>query len=103
MVKKRLRDNKWFMYLGVPAGIVSICGALVLCARVVVAYADLPQEVNKTKEDVGEIRDYIKEQRISQSMMEKIIAKDEQEIISQDGRYFWDSKLEKWRLIKDKK
>ena len=58
------------------------------------------KKIEAVAEDVGDIKDYIKGQQITNDLLQKIAAKDEPVVISRDGKTYWDKEKQKWLPIK---
>ena len=96
MVKKKTFDlKKWLWIAGVPA----VLGAIVLISKTITTYADLPKEVNATKEEVGDIKQWIGEQR---AINDYYYQKEKQDIIySPDLKWYWNDLKQEWRPVKE--
>lgn len=103
MKKKSFDIQKYLWWGGVPA----ILGAIVLCAKVITSYAEIPQKVQK-------IEDYIEQQQRSNeiqkeanSLMQQIITKQEAKddkpeiILSPDGDWYFNEAKKEWRPVRE--
>jgi len=100
MIKKKTLDiGKIMLWGGIPSAIIAIFGFIIASSKTITVYADLPKEVEEVKGDVGDVKEYIKEQRMSNELMQKIVEKKDERIISEDGKRYWDADTQAWRKI----
>lgn len=63
------------------------------------ALAATDKKVEVVKEDVEDVKDYIKEQRIQNQLMQKMIDKDKQPVLSPDGKFYLEEETGKWKKV----
>ena len=97
MAKKKVDITRWLWIGGVPASL----GAIGFIAVSLTTYIKLPDRVASAEEKVESIEDYIKEQRIQNDIMQKIVTDKEEVIYSPDGKKYWNDKKQEWRPIKE--
>ena len=85
--------------LKILAGVSIVSGAL----AIIIVSVMLPGRVGASEKKITDIERYILEQRIQNEIMQKIVEKNKSPIISKNGKWWWDDKLEKWRPIKELK
>lgn len=101
MVKKDSFDFKKLMVFGsIPTIIIAVIGFIVVSSKTITVYADLPKEVEQTRSDVVDVKEYIKEQKMANDLMQKIVTKNDDVVISPDGKSYYDESLKKWRPLK---
>lgn len=98
MVKK----NVWWKHPGTLLSMIAglgIAGTFIVKSAI---YITLPDRVQAAEEKVKTVEDYIKEQTISQHLLEKIVAKNENKeiILSPDGKKYFDSDTKEWKPVK---
>lgn len=96
MVKRRFDWTKIFLIGGIPASL----GAIGFIAVNLATYINLPNRVNAAEEKVQSIEDYIKEQRIQNELLGKLVEQQEEIIYSPDRKFYLDKKTGKWVPIK---
>ena len=89
MKKKQFNPT---MIFGLIAGFGVLGTAIVKSAT----YITLPERVASAEEKVETIEDYIKEQRMANELMQKIVTNDERDVFSPDGKFRWDEEKQKW-------
>lgn len=97
--KKNNFDVKKIMIIGgIGTALLSLTGFVVASSKTITVYAELPKEVEKTKEDLGDIKDYVKQQRLSNELMQKMVEQKEK-VFSPDGKSYWDEDEHKWKKV----
>lgn len=89
-----------------PTAIMGFVACLGVIGTVIVKsaiYITLPDRVQAAEEKVNNIEDYIKEQKIANDLLQKIVTKSEEEddeiIISPDGKKYFDKETKTWKPI----
>lgn len=103
MVKKKPFEWKNPMLWGgaiVSLGIVfTFLTKFVDFIRIPEALAATEKKIEVVKEDVEDVKDYIKEQRIQNQLMQKMVDKDKKQILSPDGKFYFEEETGKWRKV----
>ena len=93
-----MKKKKWYQCLKNwvwIAGIPTALGAIILLAKVITTYAELPKEVEATQKDVSEIQQYIQQQ---QAINDYYYRKEHsEEVVSPDGKWVWDEQNQEWK------
>lgn len=89
--------SNWMWIAGIPAAIT----ALFFIAKTMTVYAELPNEFAKTKEDVVDIKDMLKEQKMANDLMQQMIQQNKEPMLSPDKKYYWSEQLQEWRSTKE--
>ena len=97
MAKKKVDITRWLWIGGIPTAL----GAVGFIAVNLATYINLPQRVEASEQKVESIEDYIKEQRIQNDILQKIVTDKEEVIYSPDGKKFFDKKSGTWRSVKE--
>lgn len=100
MVKKIFDYKKFLIFGGIPTALVSILGFMVVSSKTITVYAELPKQVEETKQEVGDIKDYVKQQRMQNELMQKIVSQHDEPKISDDGKTFYNEDEKEWQPIK---
>lgn len=79
MKKKPFSLQRWVWIAGVPAAL----SVVLLCARSLVSYADLPKEVAAVKEDVVDLKSYVAAQQTANEINSKANAMFQQRLEQQ--------------------
>ena len=100
MPKRHKLDLKYLIWILGSLGILS--GAIVGAAR----FLTLPTRVEAVEKTTNEISEYIKQQQIYNQAVQDILKQNneptqEEIIYSLDGKSYWNTKLKKWRSIKE--
>lgn len=88
---------------GFILGCIALLGALGTGIVTMARYIMLPDRVEAVEKKTDSIEDYIKEQRISNKLIQQQIKQKEEAILSPDGKLWWDEDLGEWRPIKELK
>ena len=98
MAKKKEFDFKKWLWIGaVPTAI----GAILISARVITTYADLPENQKKIEKKVDKIERYIEVQQTANELVQKQINGKKEIVYSEDGKKYWDEDKQGWRPIKE--
>lgn len=103
MIKKKSFELKNPMLWGgaiVSIGIVlTFLTKFVDFIRIPDALAATNKKVEEVENQVTDVKEYIKEQKIANDLMQKYVTKEEKVILSPNGKQFWNEKLKQWRPI----
>lgn len=101
MIKKKPFDFKNPLVWGsaiVSLGIVfTFLTKAVDFFRIPDALAATNKKVEAVEVEVEDVKDYIKEQRIQNQLMQKMVAQEEEPVYSPDGKFVLDQVTGKWR------
>lgn len=101
MIKKKSFDIKKLMFFGgIPTVIVGILGFMISSSKAITVYAELPKEVSEVKQEVEKVDEYIKEQRMQNRLMQKMVSQRDEVIYSPDGKQYFDKDEQKWKKVK---
>ena len=98
MAKKKEFDLKRWFGMGEAAREI---GAILISARVITTYADLPENQKKIEKKVDQIERYIEVQQTANELVQKQINGKKEIVYSEDGKKYWDEDKQGWRPIKE--
>ncbi len=61
---KNFNLNRILLWAGIPSVVVGAFTFVIASSKTITVYADLPQQVEQTKNEVSEIAEYIKKQQV---------------------------------------
>lgn len=88
--------KNWMWIFGIPSAI----GVLVLSAKVVASWADVPDRVKKIEDYVEAQQQANQVQQKANELMQQMIKQQEEITYSPDGKYYLDKETNKWIPVK---
>ena len=100
MKEKTFDFKKWIWIGAVP----TVFGAIVLCSKTIIAYAEMPQKVAKIEQYIEAQQRSNEIQQQANDLMQQIITKEKESdpiIFSPDKKKFWNIEKQEWRSVKE--
>ena len=108
MKNKPFNFQKLLIFGGIPSAAIAFLTALAVISKSFTAYADAPKNIEKltaVQQDTvkilaGQQADLAVQQKMLDYLLNKEIKKDNEPILSPDGKFRWNEEGQKWERVK---